>query len=58
MLYNIKKKEIKNDSHCLSCEKYDKTKKKCNGLGVICFAYDSKTKTIIDSKTGLPLNLK
>ena len=46
MLYNYKLKKVHTNIDCLTCECFDKKKKKCNGIGKICFEYDEKTKTI------------
>ncbi len=56
MLYNIDKKEIRTLKTCLECEHFCKNKK-CNGIGKSCFEYDSKTKTIIDTITKMPIKL-
>lgn len=58
MIYNIKKKKVKKSVDCLTCPYFDREKKKCNGIGKICFEYDEKTRTIIDPITKLPLKLK
>lgn len=58
MLYNIEKKQIKDNSHCLECKFFDKNTHKCSGIGKVCFEYDKSTDTIIDNTTGLPLNRK
>lgn len=58
MLYNIEKKQIKNTSHCLECKYFDKALHRCSGIGKVCFEYDEKTQTLIDTTTGLPLKLE
>lgn len=55
MLFNKNTGKIKKSIDCLTCPHFDKKLKKCNGLGKVCFEYDSKTMTIIDPITGLPL---
>lgn len=57
MLYNYKLKKVHTNIDCLTCECFDKKKKKCNGIGKICFEYDEKTKTAIDPVTKLPIRL-
>lgn len=54
MLYNKNLKKPRTNLDCLKCEYFDKHKKKCNGLGVICEEYDPLTGTLIDSLTKLP----
>lgn len=58
MLYNILTKKVINLIDCNSCDKFDKKLKKCNGLNERCFEFDTKTKTIIDGVTKMPVNLK
>lgn len=59
MLYNIEQKKIVKQITCLKCKYYDKKINRCNGgIGKLCFLYDQKTGTIIDSVTKLPLKLK
>ena len=58
MLYNIKEKKIKNSALCLKCEHFDKKTHKCSGIGKVCFEYDSKTNTIIDAITKMPLKVE
>ena len=58
MLYNKDTKQVKKtigNAQCLECKCFDKEKKVCNGLGKICYEYDEKTKTVIDSITKLPI---
>lgn len=57
MLYNKKTRLIRKSKDCIKCEYFDKKKKKCNGLGVVCFEYDPKTSTCIDPITKLPIKL-
>lgn len=40
------------------CQWFDKDKKKCIGIGKVCFEYDAKTNTCIDPKTKLPIKIK
>ncbi len=54
MLYNIETKEIKNELSCLECPHFDKSLKKCKGLGIACFEFDPTTQTCIDPVTKLP----
>lgn len=56
MLYNIEKKEVRTLKTCMNC-KYLEKNKKCNGIGKCCFEYDSKTKTIIDTITKMPIKI-
>ena len=58
MLFNRNLNKIKQPIDCMSCEFFDKTQKKCNGLGRVCFEFDPKTQTCIDPITKLPINLK
>ena len=58
MLYNIQTKDIKKSTDCLNCELFDKYHKKCLGIGLKCFEFDEKTKTIIDPFTKLPICLE
>ena len=55
MLYNKDLKKIQATKQCMSCELFDKKRKKCNGIGKICFEYDEKTQTVIDPITRLPI---
>lgn len=57
MLYNKKLKKVQATSQCLTCEFFDKKKKKCLGFGKNCFEYDPTTKTVIDPITRLPIIL-
>jgi hypothetical protein len=57
MLYNYELKKVQASSQCLNCRCFDRKNKKCLGLGKICFEYDPKTKTAIDSVTKLPIKL-
>ena len=57
MLYNNKLKAIHKATDCLTCRCFDKAKKKCGGIGKVCFEYDEKTKTAIDPITKLPIKL-
>lgn len=56
MLYNIEKKKIKDITDCTKCPYF--CKGKCNGIGKVCFEYDKKTHTIIDTITKMPIKLK
>ena len=58
MLYNIEKKKIKSFFDCYKCQHYDNETKKCNGLNKCCFIYDTKTNTIIDGITKMPIQIK
>lgn len=58
MLYNKDKKKVKTNVDCLTCIHYDKTKKKCNGIGKTCFEFDPKTRTVIDPITKMPIKLQ
>ncbi len=55
MLYNYSLDKINTMVDCLTCKAFDKKTKKCNGIGKICFEYDSKTNTMFDPITKLPL---
>lgn len=55
MRYNTEKNKIQSIADCLTCSKFDKKLKKCNGFNDICYAYDSTTNTLIDGLTGLPI---
>lgn len=57
MLYNNNLKKVQTNSQCLTCDKFDKKRKKCLGIGKVCFEYDEKTKTLIDPVTKLPLKI-
>lgn len=57
MLYNIEQKEIRNVETCKKCKHYNKTTHQCFGIGVACFEYDSKTQTIIDNITKMPIKI-
>lgn len=58
MLYNNSKKKVQQSTDCLTCQYFDKRKKKClGGIGKNCFEYDPKTKTAIDPITKLPIRL-
>ena len=37
---------------------FDKARKKCLGLGKICFEYDPKTGVVLDPKTHLPIRIE
>ena len=54
MIYNIDLKRLTKQTDCITCSKFDKQLKKCNGLNKVCFEYDGKTQTIIDGNTKLP----
>lgn len=58
MLFNIEKKKIKNNKHCLSCKYFDKASHKCSGIGKVCFEYDKDTQTLIDPITKMPLKIE
>ena len=55
MLYNKDLKKIRTNTMCLDCENFDKSTKKCNGLGKTCYGYDPLTRTIFDPMTKMPL---
>lgn len=57
MLYNVEQKEVKTLKTCLKCKHYNQSKHQCSGIGVACFEYDSKTKTIIDNITKMPIKI-
>ena len=57
MLYNIKDKELKTMNNCVKCAYFDNKTKICNGIGKVCFEYDKKTQTIIDTITKLPIKI-
>lgn len=57
MLYNNELKKIRTGADCISCKFFDKRKKKCTGIGKICFEFDPKTRTAIDPITKLPIKL-
>lgn len=57
MLYNYNLKKVQSNSQCQKCEFFDKKRKKCLGIGKVCFEYDEKTKTAIDPVTKLPLKI-
>lgn len=57
MLYNNERKKIQTNSDCLTCVHFDKKKKKCNGIGKVCFEFDMKTRTMIDPVTKLPIKV-
>ena len=58
MLYNTQLKKPRTNLDCLSCEYFDKAKKKCNGFGKACFEYDPLTNTLLDPITRMPLKKK
>ena len=58
MLYNKKLNKPKTNLDCLSCEFFNKEKKKCEVRGKVCFEYDSITNILIDPITRLPLKKK
>lgn len=58
MLYNIELNRQQVNTDCLTCPHFDKDKKKCLGIGKVCFEFDPKTGTIYDPITKLPLKLK
>lgn len=55
MLYNKDLGKVRASSDCITCKHFDKTQKKCTGIGVCCFEYDPSTSTIIDPVTQIPL---
>lgn len=57
MLYNKKKERVKQQVDCMTCPYFDKSQKKCNGLGKNCFEYDPKTRTAIDPVTKLSIRI-
>lgn len=58
MLYNIEKRKEQKLEDCFSCQYFDEKEKRCKGINKACFIYDSKTKTIIDGITKLPITIK
>lgn len=58
MLYNKNLKRVQASSDCITCQHFDKKKKKCNGIGKNCFEYDPKTRTAIDPITKLPIKFE
>jgi hypothetical protein len=36
---------------------FDRKKKKCNGIGKVCFEFDEKAKIVIDPVTKLPIKI-
>lgn len=57
MLFNKNTMKVQSNSDCITCQFFDKTKKKCMGIGKICFEYDPKTRVAIDPITKLPIKL-
>ena len=57
MLFNIEKQRQQINTDCLTCPYFDKEKKKCMGIGKLCFEFDPKTGTIYDPISHLPLKL-
>lgn len=57
MLFNQETKTVQKNSDCLTCVWFDRKKKKCNGIGKICFEFDEKAKIAIDPVTRLPIKL-
>lgn len=57
MLWNKELTKVKTSVDCQTCCYFDKTLKKCNGIGKNCFEYDPKTKTCIDPITKLPIKI-
>jgi len=55
MLYNKNLKKVQTKVDCQTCQYFDKKKKKCNGIGKMCFEYDEKTRTCFDPITRLPI---
>ena len=55
MLLNIDKERKQVNSDCLTCPYFDKVKKKCNGIGTVCFEFDEKTGTVYEPITHLPI---
>lgn len=58
MLYNKSLGKVQNNADCLACPRFNRKKKCCEGFGIVCFEYDSKTGIAIDPVTKLPINLK
>jgi hypothetical protein len=54
-IYNIKERKCTNDSICVKC-KHKKNNVLCNGIGKVCFAYDTLTGNVLDTITGKPLS--
>lgn len=57
MLYNKDLKKAKTNKDCLVCQHFDKKKKRCFGIGKVCFEFDPKTRTAFDPITKLPIKL-
>ena len=57
MLYNKDLKKVQTNADCLQCPLFDKHKKKCRGIGKVCFEYDPKSRTAIDPITKMPIRL-
>ena len=57
MLYNKELKRTITIIDCLECKCYNRRKKQCEGLGIVCNEIDPLTNTLIDSVTGLPINI-
>lgn len=55
MLYNKNLRKVQTKVDCQTCQYFDKKKKKCNGIGKVCFEYDEKTRTCFDPITKLPI---
>lgn len=51
MLYNIALKKVHTNADCMKCHYFDKDKKKCKGIGKVCYEYDEKNNTISDPVT-------
>jgi len=57
MLFNIEKQRQQVNTDCLTCPYFDKEKKKCMGIGKVCFEFDPKTGTAFDPISKLPIRL-
>ena len=57
MLFNLKLNKVQASSQCITCPHFDKTQKKCFGIGKCCAEYDPKTRTVIDPVTKMPLKV-
>lgn len=57
MLYNQELRKVQRNSDCLTCSKFDRKTKKCNGIGKVCFEFDEKARIVIDPVTKLPIKI-
>lgn len=58
MLYNKKRQKPNKTSYCMNCVYFNKRMKQCEGIGINCFIYDPKSRTVIDPITKLPIKIK